>query len=75
MEYLRVNAQLARARQFDDSQGCPWLVYERNRDVLDRESMRVLVFESAGVVRCVRAYPGNWLELSAGELERLSWET
>ena len=62
------------ARQFVDSTGTAWHVFERRRDRYDRRATTILVFESSVSVRVVRDYPANWRELEGEALEYLSWK-
>ena len=50
-----------------------WRVYEQVA-AYDRRRRPDLVFESDGVIRRVRNYPPNWVELTDGELLDVSWE-
>jgi hypothetical protein len=50
-----------------------WRVYEQP-PVYDRRRRPDLVFESEGVIRRVRNYPTNWLDLTDDELIAVSWE-
>ena len=50
-----------------------WRVYEQVPGY-DRRRRPDLVFESDGVIRRVRNYPPNWVELSDEELLTVSWE-
>lgn len=50
-----------------------WRVYEQP-PVYDRRRRPDLVFESEGVIRRVRNYPTNWLDLTDDELFAVSWE-
>ena len=52
------------------STGEAWTVSERRID-----GERCLFFASADKFRRVRTYPSRWRELSAADLERLSWQT
>jgi len=49
-----------------------WRVYEQP-SVYDRRTRPDLVFESESVIRRVRDYPTDWLELSDAELLAVSW--
>jgi hypothetical protein len=53
-----------------DSTGQWWCVYEHPRAT---EPTPSLVFESLGVVRRVRDFPGDWQSLPSQDLEALSW--
>jgi hypothetical protein len=60
---------------FTDSAGIIWTVVEKRRELESGPGFEtVLVFESQSAFRCVRSYPGNWMELGGSALERLSWE-
>lgn len=50
-----------------------WRVYEQVA-TYDRRRRPDLVFESDGVIRRVRNYPTNWVELTDEELLDVSWE-
>lgn len=71
-------AESARARGLADCRVIEtgdgqWRVYELDGGQYDRRASPSLVFESDGVLRRVRDYPGNWRELSDGELMEVSW--
>ena len=65
-------ASTQRVRQFQDSRQRDWLVFERQKNELDRP-VRILVFESDSAFRVVRNFPTNWHELEPEALEYLSW--
>jgi hypothetical protein len=50
-----------------------WRIYELGPASYDRRGSNTLVFESDGVIRRVRNYPGDWRSLSPRELLALSW--
>ena len=62
------------SRTFIDDDGARWVVYEHVLSEYDRRSGRSLIFNSDFVVRRVRNFPGNWMELSEAELLKLSWQ-
>ena len=71
-------AESARARGLADCRVIEtgdgqWRVYELDGGQYDRRASPSLVFESDGVLRRVRDYPGNWRELSDGGLMEVSW--
>lgn len=49
-----------------------WIVREETRGQYDRRSRPDLVFESAAIVRRVRDYPDDWLQLPDAELMSVS---
>ena len=49
-----------------------WVVIEIRDAPYDRRDASSLVFSTEGVMRRVRNYPRNWLELTDAELLRLS---
>ena len=63
-----------RVRVFVDVDGTRWQVKEMPFSNYDRRRGLSLIFWSEGAVRRVRDYPGNWYELSDGELALLSWK-
>jgi hypothetical protein len=64
------------SRTFKDRGGVWWRVYELPaHETSDARWEQCLIFESAETVRRVRDYPANWRDLSAAELEGLSWRT
>lgn len=68
------SSDAARAeRSFIDSEGTRWRVYEQPFADYDRRSGMSLIFASEGAVRRVRNYPASRMDISDGELERLSW--
>jgi hypothetical protein len=50
-----------------------WRVYELQPASYDRRGSNTLVFETDGVIRRVRNFPGNWRELPPEKLFALSW--
>ena len=60
-------------KSFTDSSGLVWTVEERERPGLSFENERTLVFITQGAFRCVRRYPVSWFDMTAAELEKLSW--
>lgn len=64
-----------RVTRFTDSFGRRWEV----RELLTRASASAraagLAFETDGLIRRVRRYPTNWMELGPNELEALSQST
>ena len=55
--------------------GTWWRVYETEvGGAHGTRSTRTLCFDSAWVIRRVSKYPDNWRELSAEDLEKLSWQ-
>lgn len=65
----RRNAPRSRTLLID---GEIWTVREETRGQYDRRSRPDLVFESAAIVRRVRDYPDDWLQLSDAELMAVS---
>jgi len=66
----------ARSSRFVDSTGRRWEVRELpGKPGAPPPRSPSLVFETEGLIRRVRRYPPNWLELPATELEALSWRT
>ena len=63
----------SQARQFRDSRGRQWHVYERQKLEPLRGSVMLLIFESDAALRVVRSYPDDWHSLEAAALEELSW--
>ena len=61
-----------RSRTIRDDEGRAWLVREAAFPAYDRHRGICLVFERPEVVRRVRAFPENWLDLPDGELYRVS---
>ena len=51
-----------------------WRIYELAPASYDRRAGNTLVFETDGVMRRVRNFPGNWRELSPAALFALSWK-
>ena len=51
-----------------------WRIYELAPASYDRRAGNTLVFETEGVIRRVRNYPGNWRQLSPDALLALSWK-
>ena len=72
----RQKSKSTRSSRFVDSTGRRWEVRELPGSA-GAPSPRApsLVFETEGLIRRVRRYPANWLELAPGELEALSWRT
>ena len=64
----------AASRRYRDSHDREWRVFERQKPVFGGGSITVLIFESGVSFRSVRTYPHAWRELSAEDLERLSWQ-
>jgi hypothetical protein len=60
-------------RQFEDSRGRAWRVFEFSRPRRNGAVREVLMFDCATAFRCVRTYPANWRDLPAEALETLSW--
>ena len=54
--------------------GTWWRVYETESRGHGAAGARSLCFDSAWVIRRVTQYPENWRDLSAEELEQLSWQ-
>lgn len=69
----RTNVIQGRQRVIVDAQGEHWSVFEHTPEY-DRRSMPTLVFMSELIVRRVRSFPTDWLELSDGELFAVSWQ-
>jgi hypothetical protein len=61
----------ASGRDFSDSGGTVWRVYEQ--PPLGQQRMSSLIFESSTALRRVKNYPSDWRSLSAEALESLSW--
>lgn len=62
------------AVSFADAAMVIWSVVERDaRHDPGRRGDNCLIFSSSTVVRRVWHYPPSWRELTAGELEALSW--
>jgi hypothetical protein len=61
-----------RRRYFNDPDGVHWEVHEIKSPDYDRRGGYCLIFESANVVRRVRAYPADWFEWAAQDLYELS---
>ena len=57
-----------RTRTIRDLEGRTWIVRETPLPAFDRRSGSCLIFERAEVVRRVRNFPANWLDLSEKEL-------
>jgi hypothetical protein len=64
-----------RVRAFVDAEGTRWQVYEQAFAEYDRRRGMSLIFASDSAMRRVRAYPGDWYELSDTELLTLSWKS
>ena len=60
-------------RSFVDAEGGRWRVFEQAFNDYDRRSGMSLIFSSDNVVRRVRDYPVDWMDLPDVELARLSW--
>jgi hypothetical protein len=71
----RVAPPSAPSRQFDDSTGRTWTVFERQRRDPGGGWSTVLIFDCSQTFRCVRVYPTDWATLSAASLERVSWDS
>ena len=56
----------------DRSANVQWVVVEIGDAPYDRRGGRSLVFSTDGVMRRVRNYPSNWVELPDDELLELS---
>lgn len=56
----------------DRSTNAQWVVFEIRNASYDRRDGRSLVFSADGVMRRVRDFPPNWLELPDEELLELS---
>jgi hypothetical protein len=56
-----------------NTEDAEWRVYEQVA-TYDRRRRPDLVFESEGVIRRVRNYPPNWVDLTDEELLDVSWE-
>ena len=61
------------SRSVRDAHGVPWLVQEVRDWEYDRRSATSLFFISDDVMRRVRDYPPNWIDLSDEELIALSF--
>jgi hypothetical protein len=61
------------SRSVRDTDGVTWLVQEIRDWGYDRRASSSLVFTSDDVMRRVRNYPANWIELPATELLRISF--
>lgn len=61
-----------RHRQVVDAQGEPWFVFEHTPDY-DRRAGPTLVFMSELIVRRVRSFPADWLDLTDAALLEASW--
>jgi hypothetical protein len=61
------------SRSVRDAHGVPWLVQEVRDWEYDRRSATSLVFSSDDVMRRVRDYPPNWIDLSDEDLIALSF--
>jgi hypothetical protein len=58
----------------DRSTNAQWVVFEIRNASYDRRDGKSLVFSTDGVMRRVRNFPPNWLELADEELLQLSHE-
>ena len=68
-------AARAEGVSFTALDGTWWRVYEtEGSSTPGSRGARSLCFDSAWVIRRVAHYPENWRELSAEELEALSWQ-
>jgi hypothetical protein len=56
----------------DRSSNVQWVVFEIRNASYDRRDGRSLVFSTDGVMRRVRNFPANWIELPDEELLVLS---
>jgi hypothetical protein len=61
-------------REFVDTEGARWRVYEQPVSDYDRRRGTSLIFASEAAVRRVRDFPADWKSLSDEELVRLSWK-
>jgi hypothetical protein len=61
------------SRSVRDTDGVTWIVQEIRDWAYDRRASSSLVFTSDDVMRRVRNYPANWIELPAAELLRISF--
>lgn len=57
----------------DRSTNAQWVVFEIRNASYDRRDGRSLVFSTDGVMRRVRNFPPNWLELPDQDLLELSY--
>jgi len=57
----------------DRSTNAQWVVFEIRNASYDRRDGRSLVFSTDGVMRRVRNFPTNWLELPDQDLLELSY--
>ena len=58
---------------FDRSTNAQWVVFEIRNASYDRRDGRSLVFSTDGVMRRVRNFPTDWLELPDDALLELSY--
>lgn len=68
-------ARAPRIARFTDSAGRRWEVRELPTRTCSPSRVAGLAFETEGLIRRVRRYPSNWMELGARELEALSQGT
>ena len=61
------------SRSVRDAHGVPWLVQEVRDLEYDRRATTSLIFSSDDVMRRVRVYPPNWIDLPDDELIALSF--
>ena len=61
-----------RSRSIRDDEGRAWLVREAPLPAFERHAGLCLVFERPEVVRRIRVFPEHWLDLTDGDLYRLS---
>ena len=61
------------SRSVRDAHGVPWLVQEVRDLEYDRRATTSLIFSSDDVMRRVRVYPPNWIDLPDDDLIALSF--
>lgn len=64
--------QRLRSRIVYDALGVRWTVQEVLGPTYSRRTSRSLVFAADGIMRRVRSFPENWVDLDDGALLRLS---
>jgi hypothetical protein len=72
MRQETVGGRLGSRVVFDRATNTQWVVFEIRNAPYDRRDGRSLVFSTDGVMRRVRNYPENWVELGDDDLLQVS---
>ena len=65
--------RVASEREFRDTGGRRWTVYERTAPTIVSPLRSCLIFDSQAAIRRVSQYPADWMALDRAGLELLSW--